>query len=403
MINLGTSIMQDFALGGNLVERIDLGVTTIFDPYTTLTGTLPFSFNSRVAGGLKNYRVFGTAAGAGIETINLLDVNAKDTSNGYVSNAYLTYQGGETASDNYDISEYIPVLAETDYSIIARQVNSPSFCFYDASKQFMSGGRYANNRPRNFTTPQGAAFLRMTITRFGSNVSPRDMLLLGNYSTQPDFEAYGYKIPLANTSGQNTDSYPLFIGNTKLGATEYLDFSEQKIYKDVSGILTPTDPPAPFPAISAYQGKNTLSDPMVQTKAYSLEQGNYGGDPGGQLFKHNSSHNYYNKAIRVPSILTVPAGQKWLIATKIGWATTVRIANSSGIVTSITGTNGTTTDPIVIEASTSERKLGIHTSHLVDGSVVTCVPSDYGGDLDITVVDAGALGSMMIKGRISAS
>ena len=234
MINLGTSIMQDFALGGNLVERIDLGVTTIFDPYTTLTGTLPFSFNSRVAGGLKNYRVFGTAAGAGIETINLLDVNAKDTSNGYVSNAYLTYQGAETASDNYDISEYIPILAETDYSIIARLVNSPAVCFYDDSKQFIYGERYLNQRPRIFTTPENAAYLRMTITRLSGNA---DMLLLGNYSTRPEFEAYGYKIPLVNTSGQNADSYPLFIGNAKLGEEEYADFGEQKVYKRTENLL----------------------------------------------------------------------------------------------------------------------------------------------------------------------
>lgn len=54
-------------------------------------------------------------------------------------------------------------------------------------------------------------------------------------------------------------NYDLFIGSTKLGADEYLDFGEQKVYKYISGTLTPTDPPAPFPPISTYKGENTLS------------------------------------------------------------------------------------------------------------------------------------------------
>ena len=399
MINLGTSTMQDFTLGDNLVDRIDLGVTTIFDPYTTLTGTLPLSFNSRIEGALKNYRVYGTASGAGIKTEQLFDMNAKDTDNGFGLRKYIVRSGNLSANSNYNVSEYIPIQAGIQYCLYWAYTEStqPAVVFYDSNKQYLSGKTYGSSSNYVFT-PEVDGYLRCS---YRINLASEISLTEGD---EPATELiYGYKILFTLTSDINSDDYVAYIGNSQLGATEYIDFVEQKVYKDVSGIIAPTDPPVPFPPINAYEGENTLSDSMAQTKAYSLEQGNYGGDPGGQLFKHNSSHNYYNKAIRVPSILTVPAGQKWLIATKIGWATTVRIADSSGIVTSITGTNGATTDPIVIEASTSERKLGIHTSHLVNGSVVPCVPSDYGGDLEITVVDAGALGSMMIKGRISAS
>lgn len=65
--------------------------------------------------------------------------------------------------------------------------------------------------------------------------------------------------PLANPVTPHTSTYNLYIGDSKLGEDEYLDYGEQKIYKDVSGTLTPTDPPVPFPAISTYQGENTLS------------------------------------------------------------------------------------------------------------------------------------------------
>lgn len=392
----GTNQIVDAFIGDKLIEARYIGLIKYFDAYTEITGTLPLSFNSRVSGALKNYRVYGTAAGAGVQTINLLDVRATDTSNGYVPNAYLSPDGNAIESPNYDVSEYIPVNSGTRYSYCGARRNEPAICFYDSSKQFLSSTQYTYTRPRRFTTPSNAAYVRISI------YDNRDMLLLGEYNETPNFEPYGYKIPLTLTSGQNADNYPLYIGGTKLGEEEYVDYEDGKVYKYSSGVLTPTDPPTPLQAITAYQGENTLSDPMVQTEAYSLEQGNYGGNLGEQLFKHNSSHDYFNKTLRVPSILTMPAGQKWLIATKIGWATTVRIANSNGIITSMPGTNGATTDPIVIEASTSERKLGIHSVRFVNGSALPCVPSDYGGDLDITVVDAGALGSMTIKGRINS-
>ena len=68
-------------------------------------------------------------------------------------------------------------------------------------------------------------------------------------------EPEGYKIPLTN----NSTDYTLYIGSSKLGAEEYVDYADGKIYKMVEGVLTPTDPPSPLPAISATQGENILS------------------------------------------------------------------------------------------------------------------------------------------------
>lgn len=53
--------------------------------------------------------------------------------------------------------------------------------------------------------------------------------------------------------------YPLYIGDSKLGEEEYLDYETGKIYKMIDGVLTPTDPPVSLPAILTYQGENTLS------------------------------------------------------------------------------------------------------------------------------------------------
>lgn len=44
-------------------------------------------------------------------------------------------------------------------------------------------------------------------------------------------EPTGYKLPLTITSGAQLQNAPIYIGDTKLGAEEYVDYEEQKIYK----------------------------------------------------------------------------------------------------------------------------------------------------------------------------
>ena len=140
---IGTVDVVDGFIGDKLIEARYAGDKKYFDAYTTVTGSLPLMFNGRAEWPLKNYRLYGTASGAGVAT-----------------------ESGEPA---------------------------------------------------------------------------------------------GFKIPISLSDGTSTSNYDLMIGDSKLGEEEYVDFSEQKIYKDVSGTITPTDPPAPLPAIDAYQGENTLS------------------------------------------------------------------------------------------------------------------------------------------------
>lgn len=44
-------------------------------------------------------------------------------------------------------------------------------------------------------------------------------------------EPAGYKLTLTVTSGEQSDTYPLYIGDSKLGEEEYVDYGEQKVYK----------------------------------------------------------------------------------------------------------------------------------------------------------------------------
>ncbi len=41
----------------------------------------------------------------------------------------------------------------------------------------------------------------------------------------------GYKLPITVTSNGTTTDYPIYIGDSKLGEEEYVDYEEQKVYK----------------------------------------------------------------------------------------------------------------------------------------------------------------------------
>lgn len=144
------------------------------------------------------------------------------------------------------MSDYIGTRQQVDEYIGSRLVEA---AYQGSHKYFDAYTEVTGNLPLSFNSRV--------------NHSLKDYILYGTSegagvacgSGEPE----GYKIPLTLTSGQTSDDYNLYIGSTKLGEEEYVDYATQKIYKDVSGVLTPTDPPEPLPAITAYQGENTLS------------------------------------------------------------------------------------------------------------------------------------------------
>lgn len=101
-----------------------------------------------------------------------------------------------------------------------------------------------------FTIPNNHHYLsfRLGVAYSGDTLTYSDIMIVKG-STAPD-----HYIPHRYES-----NYDLFIGDSKLGKEEYLDYQEQKIYKMISGVLTPVDLPAPLPPIPTYKGENALS------------------------------------------------------------------------------------------------------------------------------------------------
>jgi hypothetical protein len=78
--------------------------------------------------------------------------------------------------------------------------------------------------------------------------------MLRRADTTSEFEPYGYELPLTITNGTENKTSDIFIGDSKLGASDYVDYETQTITR--GGISEPT--PFPLPEITTYKGTNTL-------------------------------------------------------------------------------------------------------------------------------------------------
>ena len=64
----------------------------------------------------------------------------------------------------------------------------------------------------------------------GNHTVSNVMLVEG--STPPEsYIPHGYKLPLIVTSGAESKTADVYIGDSKLGAEEYVDYEEQKVYR----------------------------------------------------------------------------------------------------------------------------------------------------------------------------
>lgn len=189
-------------------------------PETTITGIPPISFKSDGTP-LTAWSISGDMAQTGMPTPdapimpefvgertgNLFDFNATDTTNGYVNGAYLLSDGSENVNTPYRISEYVEIQGSTVYTLVyGNSLNNQSLCFYDSSKQYISGQKYGNNRTVTVTSPSNAKYVRISYT-----YTVRDSVMLNTGSTALDYEPYGFKIPIT-CAGQTT---PIYLGQTQ--------------------------------------------------------------------------------------------------------------------------------------------------------------------------------------------
>lgn len=218
----------------------------------TYTGTLPATLTNTKAGYLHRYKIYGNTvqdgtptpenpivpSGCGERTENLFDKDA--TLDGY----WLSSTTGKTVPQaGYSVSDYIRASDGESYTLVEA---GKTFCWYDENKGFIS-----TTIGTTASAPTGAAYFRVNLYTANKRIT---MVIEG--STAPtSYIPYGYKLPL--TSG-NTP-VDIFIGDDTLSTDEYVDSGTGKVYRMVSGTLTPVDPPVPFPQIPTTAGSTTIS------------------------------------------------------------------------------------------------------------------------------------------------
>ena len=190
-----------------------------------LTGTLPITFRSNGTA-LIDYRIYGTADGAGVQTENLWDeswVNGRYSSVGaYDSNPNVI------ASDP---DKPIPVQSGTTYYIKQfKNVSKIEVFFYSgATEGFISYDTIDPDVSNSFVVPQYANYMRFDCYRPYGSVYANDIVISTAFPTA--YAPYGYKLPLTVTSGEGSKTADVYIGDSKLGAEEYVDYQKQKVYK----------------------------------------------------------------------------------------------------------------------------------------------------------------------------
>lgn len=216
-----------------------------FATYTDEATTLPLTIEASTTNAIENYQVYGAAEGAGVETENLVTE--------IIQNVTINNTGRIVTSSTYNASIALITSGKTytllrDYNLA---VGTTHYAFF-ANLPVKGSQSYDGNRN---STEQVAVTFTAPITGYVVvlNKEGKSTVAEGNTAIP-----YGYKIPLTVESGEQSGTYPLYIGGTQLGEDEYLDYVEQKIYKDVSGTLTPIDPPAPFLTLTTYLGENSI-------------------------------------------------------------------------------------------------------------------------------------------------
>lgn len=191
-------------------------------PETTITGVPPVSFKSdgsaliawNIAGNMVQSRTPTHAnsvnpAGCGDKTANIFNKDATPSATSY----YLTETGETASSGSFNISDFIAVDASSQYIAISVNVSSvsPSLCFYNSAKQFISGLKYNRLSDVPFTTPAGTAYIKMS---YNKNLASDAMLTPGQ-AVIP-YEPYGmYKIPV--TCGGETNNILISEQILKIG------------------------------------------------------------------------------------------------------------------------------------------------------------------------------------------
>lgn len=237
-------------------------------PYT---GTLPATITETKAGYLHSYKIYGNTeqtsgtptpenpivpSECGERTENLFDISQVVTNTQVINRGSslkvmipATTTGVSAATPN-TLQDYCPTLNVGDEVTLSLETTGSAKYIY------LSGANisWIHGQSKTIT----ATILSSSVIWYASGRDTEAVIsniMLNTGSTALPYEPYGYKLPLTS-AGQSVDIY---LGDDTLSTEEYVDTGTGKIYRMVDGVLTPVDPPVPFPQIPTTAGSTTIS------------------------------------------------------------------------------------------------------------------------------------------------
>lgn len=231
----------------------------------TIEGAPPLTYTAKNAGNLKNYRIYGQTAdgeSVGDRTGNLF-------ANLWEKEYIRADNGREEQIDGFICSGFFPVEYGQTYSI-SRNINVG----YDNVRGYRDDGSFigagtdicdvSNPFPNAATnigaftvTNENVAFIRFNDS--ANDLGMKYMIVKGTYTeqTMPDYEPYGYKVPVTISNSTDTLTTPIYLPEQirKVGdEAEYIDYAEQKMHR-----IGADDIDVTLPALPTIAGTNTLS------------------------------------------------------------------------------------------------------------------------------------------------
>ena len=243
------------------------------DPDTTtpvtLTGALPLSYKGLEQTGLIDYKFYGTSDGVGTATENLWD--GQSTS--------LTFkQVADSGSMRWTFTITEPgfytlkCFENRRGYVYCRRYNTSTDTYGTLYRLSVPEG--ASESPQIPTLEVDSDLILIIYARDAGTADETAVLFnqtklcpVSGTTAPTSYSLYGYVIPIINSQNLIQDEYDIYIGDSKLIADEYVDYSEQKIYKYVDNVLTPIDPPASFPGILAYEGEKQKKFKVIYKEA----------------------------------------------------------------------------------------------------------------------------------------
>lgn len=235
-------------------------------PYT---GTLPAVLTGTKAGYLHRYKIYGNLTQNGTPTPEnpIVPSECGERTNNLFSGEFSQFNNEGGTGSTY---AYFYIPEDFTLTLIAKDTHTiPNNVFLGITKdggQSTGGFTWVISQRWNVTEGDILTVKSSTngyhyVSMYQKTASTLSWILEHYYimltegSTALPYEPYGYKLPLLSGS----TPVDIYIGDDTLSTEEYVDSGTGKIYRMVGGVLTPVDPPVPFPQIPTTANSTTIS------------------------------------------------------------------------------------------------------------------------------------------------